>query len=93
MFIDISLHHRVAVLCSVTQSCLTLCHSMVCSPPGSSVHGDSPCKNTGVGCHSLLQGIFPIQEFNWDLLHCRLILHQLSYQGSPCGILLNHKKE
>ena len=30
------------------------------SPPGSSVHGDSPGKNTGVGCHALLQGIFPI---------------------------------
>ena len=32
---------------------------MVCSPPGSSVHADSPCKNTGVGCHSLLQGNLP----------------------------------
>ena len=43
------------------QSCLTLCDPMDCSPPGSSVHGDSPGKNTGVGCHALLQGIFPIQ--------------------------------
>ena len=34
---------------------------MDCSPPGSSVHGDSPGKNTGVGCHVLLQGIFPTQ--------------------------------
>ena len=32
---------------------------MNCSPPGSSVHGDSPGENTGVGCHALLQGIFP----------------------------------
>ena len=32
---------------------------MHCSPPGSSVHGDSPRNNTGVGCHTLLQGIFP----------------------------------
>ena len=32
---------------------------MDCSPPGSSVHGASPGKNTGVGCHSLLQGVFP----------------------------------
>ena len=39
------------------QSCWTLCNSMDCSPPGSSVHGDSPGKNTGVGCHALLQGI------------------------------------
>ena len=32
---------------------------------------------------SLLQGIFPTQELNWGLLHCRWIFHQLSYQGSP----------
>ena len=34
--------------------CLTLCDPMDCSPPGSSVHGDSPGKNTGVGCHARL---------------------------------------
>ena len=34
----------------------TLCNAMHCSPPGSSVHGESPGKNTGVGCHALLQG-------------------------------------
>ena len=89
---------------------------------GTSVHGDSPGKNTGVGCHalrrgsspprdrtqvcglqvdslpaeppwkpkntgvgrlSLLQGIFLTQESNQGLLHCRWILYQLSYQGSP----------
>ena len=48
-----------AVLCLVTQSCQTLCHLMDFSPPGSSVHGDSPGKNTGAGCHALLQGIEP----------------------------------
>ena len=37
---------------------------MDCSPPGFSVPGDSPGKNTGVGCHALLQGIFPIQGLN-----------------------------
>ena len=43
-----------------TQSCPTLCHPTDCSPPGSSVHGILQArKNTGVGCHSLLQGIFP----------------------------------
>ena len=42
----------VCVLCSVTQLCLTLCTPIDCSPPGSSVHGDSPGKNTGVGCHA-----------------------------------------
>ena len=41
------------------QSCPTLCDPMDCSLPGSSVHGDSPGKNTGVGSHALLQGIFP----------------------------------
>ena len=39
--------------------------------------------NIGVGCLSLLQWIFPTQESNWSLLHCRWILYQLSYQGSP----------
>ena len=46
------------VLCLVAQSCPILCDPMDCSPPGSSLHGDSPGKNTGVGCHALLQGIF-----------------------------------
>ena len=40
-------------------------------------------KNTGVGSLSLLQGIFPIQESNPGLLHCRQILYQLSLKGSP----------
>jgi len=43
---------------------------------------DSPGSNTGVGCHSLLQGIFPTQGLNLGLLHCRQIYH-LSNQGSP----------
>ena len=38
---------------------------------------------TEVGSHSLLQWIFPAQESNWGVLHCRWILYQLSYQGSP----------
>ena len=50
---------------------------------GSSVHGDSPGKNTGVGCHFLLQGIFPTQGSNLGLLHCRQIPYHLSHQGSP----------
>ena len=39
------------------------CNPMDCSPSGSSVHGDSPGKNTGVGCHFLFQGIFPTEKF------------------------------
>ena len=68
--------------CLVTQLCLTLWpHN--CNPPGSSVHGDSPGKNTRVGCHALLQGIFPTQGWNPGLPHCRQILDHLSHQGSP----------
>ena len=46
-------------MCLVSQSCPTLCNPMVCNPPSYSVHGDSPGKNTGVGCYALFQGIFP----------------------------------
>ena len=54
----------------VTHSCLTFCNPMDCSPPGSSVcPWDSPGENTGVGCHSLLQGIFPTLGLNLCLLH------------------------
>ena len=48
----------------VAQLCLTLCNTINCSLPGSSVHGDSLGKNTGVGCHALLQSIFPTQGSN-----------------------------
>ena len=50
-------------------------------------------KNTGVGSLSLLQGILPTQESNRDLLHCRWILHHLSYQGSPKGLNVFNNKE
>ncbi|XP_065780100.1 heparan sulfate glucosamine 3-O-sulfotransferase 6 isoform X2 [Muntiacus reevesi] len=50
---------------------------MVCRPPGSSVHGDSPGKNTGVRCQTLLQGIFPTQRSDQGLSHCRRILYHL----------------
>ena len=71
------------VLCLVAQLYPTLCDPMDCSLPGSSVHGDSPGKKIGVGCHSLLQGIFPTQGLNLGLLSCRWILYHLSHQGSP----------
>ena len=48
---------------------------------------NSPGQNTGVGGLSLLQWIFPTQESNQGLLHCRRILYQLSYQGSPVAAL------
>ena len=63
----------------VDQSCTTLYNPMDCSSPSPSVHEDSAGKNTGVGCHFLLQKIFLTQTLN----HCRQILYCLSYQGSP----------
>ena len=70
-----------AVLSLITQSFLTLWDPLDCSLPGSSVHGDSPGKNTGVGYHALLQGIFPSQGSNPCLPHCRWILY-LSHKRS-----------
>ena len=66
------------------QLCPTLCNPMDCSPQrtGSSVHGDSPGKNTGVGCHAFLQGIFPTQGLNSGLPHCRQTLYHLSHLDS-----------
>ena len=72
----------------VIQSRLTLCNPMDCSPPGSSVRGNLQARNTGVGSHSLLQGIFLTQRLNLGLLHCRQMLYHLSHQGSrPTNIL------
>ena len=47
------------------------------------LHGDSPGKNIGVGCHALLQGIFLTQELNPGLQHCSQVLYHLIHQGSP----------
>ena len=55
--------------CFLVKSCLTLCDPMNCNPPVSSVHGDSPGKNIGVGHHALLQGLFLTQGLNPHLLH------------------------
>ena len=63
----------------VTQSCLTLCDPMDYNPD----------QNTGVGSHSLLQGIIPTQRLNQGLRHCRRILYQLSHQESLKRILLH----
>ena len=80
------------------QSCLIHWDSVDCSLPGSSevwkwkllshvwllaTPWDFSGQNTGLGSHSLLQGIFPIQGSNPGLLHCRWILSQVSHKGSP----------
>ena len=70
---------RVCYLCA--QSCLTLATPMDCSPPGSSLHWISHANNTGVGCHSLLQGIFPTQGLNLHLL-CLLPVSKLQEVSS-----------
>ena len=64
-----------------TQSCLTLCNPMDCNGPGSSVHETLQARFTEENSHSHLQGIFPTQGSNLDLLHCRQILYHLSHQG------------
>ena len=85
-------------MCLVTQSCLTLCDPMDCSPPGSFVHGDSPGKNTGVGCHTLIQGIFPTQvssiagETNFLLLHCTFPL-ELFHLSVQQGLRISEETE
>ena len=61
----------------VAQSCPTLCSAV-----DYTVHGIFQARRVGSLC--LLQGIFLTQESNLGLLHCRRILYQLSYQGSPC---------
>ena len=66
------------------QSCPTLCDPMDYSLPDSSVHGDSPGKNTGVSCHALNQGIFLTQGLNLSLLrlpHCSRSLYPLSWKA------------
>ena len=71
-------------MCLVPQSCPTLCDPMDDSPPGSSVHGESPSKNTRVRCHALLlQGIFPTQGSNPGLPHCRQIPLPTEPSGKP----------
>ena len=67
--------------CLVGQSFPTFCDLMDCSPPGVSVHEDSPGKNSGVGCHALLQRIFPTWAANPGLLHCRWIPYHLSLKN------------
>ena len=78
IFPTLSLSHRVhktvlyiSVFFAVSYTGLLLPSSLPAEPPGKP-------KNTGMGSLSLLQQIFPTQELNWGLLHCRWILYQLS---------------
>ena len=62
--------HQNACVChaKVLHSCLTLYDPINCSLAGTSIHGDSPGKNTAVGCHALFQGIFPTRGLNLGLV-------------------------
>ena len=79
-------------ICACVYENESVSNSIVCptlqprtvGPPGSSVHRSLQTTILGVGCHFLLQGIFPTQGSNPGLLHCRQILYHLSHQGSPC---------
>ena len=75
------------MLCLVTQSRLTLCDSMNCSPPGSSVHGDSPGKNIGVGCHALFSCYYYAQKIKCNLLAQSHLQFTCIYLGAASSLL------
>ena len=101
LFVDVepSLHfltksHLIMVLKSESVSCSVLSDSLWLQGLGPArllCPWNSQSKNTGVGSHSLFQGIFLIQGLNLGLLHCTQILYHLSHQGSynPFNLLLN----
>ena len=86
-FLFIFYLENVSEWLKVAQSCLTFCDPMDCSPPGSSVHGIFQPRNTGVGCHFLLQGIFPSQGSNPHLLHWQTLAVRF-LTTEPSGFVL-----
>ena len=87
MFIHTYIH-----VCVCSQSCLTLCDPIDCSPLGSSVHEIFQVWNTGAGCHFCLQGIFPTQGLNLCLLHLQADSLPLCHLRSPCTYIHTHKQ-
>ena len=75
---------------TVLESSLTLYDTMDCSPARLLRPWNSPGKNTGVGCHSLLQGNFLTQGSNPGLRHCRQILYCSSHQGNHLSQQRSH---
>ena len=73
----------------INQSCPSLCDPMDWQPTKLLHPWDFPGKNTEIGCHFLLQGIFLTQESNLGFLHYRQILYHLNYQGSPVGSVIS----
>ena len=79
-----SAFHRYILCYAKSLSLLRLFATpMNCSPPSSSVCGGYPGKNTGLGCHAFLQGIFPNQGSNPDLPRYEQILYRPHHQRSP----------
>ena len=72
---------RLTYIHWVSESCSVMSDSL--QPHGLYSPWHSPGQNTEVGSLSLLQGIFPTQEWNPGLLHCTQILYQLRLKGSP----------
>ena len=91
--------NQVRLVATLTSQVTSVSHSVV--PDSLQPHGlqptrllcpwDFPGKSTGVGCHCLLQGIFPTQGSNPGLLHCRQILYHLSYGGSHANFITPFK--
>ena len=77
------MEREVLVKVLVAQLCPILFDPVDCSPPGSSVCGILPGKNTGVGCHALLKGTFPTQGLNPGLLQWQAGSLPLSHEVSP----------
>ena len=83
-FINICLHLTISGTLFLLMKCQCLsCCPPLCDPTRLLCPWNYPGKNTGVGNHSLLQGIFPTQRLNPSLLHCGQILYHLRHQRSP----------
>ena len=84
IYIHIHTHTHMHMCCTVPSHSVVLDSGTPWSvAPDSSLHGDSPGKNTGMDCHVLLQWIIPTQRSNPGLPQCRQILCYLSHQGCP----------
>ena len=99
----VSMSQSLSEISELSDDCVHVCmfsHSVVSD--SLQHHGLQPArllcpwdfsgKNTGVGCHFLLQGIFPTQGSNLGFLHCRHILYHLSHQGSPFLIIFFYEQ-
>ena len=84
----VCVHTRV--LCVLSRSVVSNSLQPVdCSPAGSSVHGDSPGTNTGVGCHALLQGIFPTQGSSLCAHICDTYTKRVMTMCGQCSKCIN----